>query len=95
MGRGTIKTTFISNNRVCFSCPDDGYNIDDLDALIVAAKFARIQMTAEQEARYSLLSDHLEIDFRIQQERPLHLEPIAKVAGRPVMFRRPCLFCPL
>ena len=41
---GTISTTFqgqSSSLRVLFSCPDNGYTLDDLDALSVAIEHAR------------------------------------------------------
>ena len=48
MTRGTIETTFHGNQRVSFSCPPEGYCIDDLDALLVAIRHARSQLL-EQE----------------------------------------------
>lgn len=48
MARGTIETNYQATDagtRVFFSCPVDGYNADDLDALIVAARIARRKLT--------------------------------------------------
>ena len=47
--RGTISTTFhhhAAGLRVRFSCPPDGYTLDDLDALSVAIDNARRKLDA-------------------------------------------------
>ncbi len=48
MKRGTITTTFHNKQRVSFSCPPDGYCIDDLDALAIAIRFARLKLVEQQ-----------------------------------------------
>ena len=51
MIRGTIRTSFHKLQeglRVRFSCPADGYNLDDLDALRVAIDHARRKLLDTQ-----------------------------------------------
>jgi hypothetical protein len=50
---GTIRTSFHKPNgetRVSFSCPADGYALDDLDALRIAIDHARQQLLKQQLA---------------------------------------------
>ena len=51
MTRGNITTTFHANQRVTFSCPDNGYCIDDLDVLLIAIRHARLKLL-EQEPQH-------------------------------------------
>ena len=51
MTRGTIKTSFHKHHeglRVRFSCPADGYNLDDLDAFRVVIDHARRKILEQQ-----------------------------------------------
>ena len=51
MTRGTIRTSFHTHQeglRVRFSCPVDGYTLDDLDALRVAIDHARRKLLEQQ-----------------------------------------------
>ena len=51
MTRGTIRTSLHKHQeglRVRFSCPADGYNLDDLDALRVAIDHARRKLIGQQ-----------------------------------------------
>ena len=48
MNHGTITTTYHKQQRVSFSCPEHGYNIDDLDALAVAIQHARSRLLEQQ-----------------------------------------------
>ena len=51
MTRGTIRTSFHKHQeglRVRFSCPADGYNLGDLDALRVAIDHARCKLLEQQ-----------------------------------------------
>jgi hypothetical protein len=72
MKRGTIQTTFHNQQRVSFSCPPDGYCIDDLDALAVAIRYARMKLL-EQHARddnsVAVLRGELTSAFNTQQAR--------------------------
>ena len=48
---GTIQTTFNKHRgglRVTFSCPEQGYTLDDLDALRVAIDHARRKVLEQQ-----------------------------------------------
>ena len=50
---GTIRTSIHRQNgifRIRFSCPTDGYTVDDLDALRVAIEHAQRQLTEQQSA---------------------------------------------
>lgn len=50
---GTIRTSFQKHNggfRVRFSCPADGYTVDDLDALRVAIEHAQRHLLKQQLA---------------------------------------------
>jgi hypothetical protein len=61
---GTISTSFqrhAAELRVLFSCPDNGYTLDDLDALAVAIEYARRSFPAQPIATLS--------PFAIQQSR--------------------------
>lgn len=53
MNHGTITTTYHKQQRVSFSCPDDGYNLDDLDALAVAVEHARRNLLEQQAEQAS------------------------------------------
>ena len=51
MTRGTIRTSFHKHQeglRTRFSCPADGYNLDDLDALRIAIDHARRKLLEQQ-----------------------------------------------
>ena len=67
MTRGTIQTTFHGKQRVSFSCPPDGYCIDDLDALLVAIHHARLKL--EPETSVVLPTLELGEAFNQQQSR--------------------------
>jgi hypothetical protein len=48
---GTIRTSIHEHNgepRVSFSCPADGYTVDDLDALRIAITHARRTLLQQQ-----------------------------------------------
>ena len=71
MKRGTITTTFRKQQRVTFSCPVDGYCIDDLDALAIAIRHARRKLSERQvEAdSHTLPTFDLATAFTEQQSR--------------------------
>lgn len=71
MARGNITTTFHGNQRVTFSCPDDGYCIDDLDALLIAIRHARLKLVEEDSKSdvRALPDSDLTHAFAEQQDR--------------------------
>jgi hypothetical protein len=71
MTRGTIQTTFHGKQRVSFSCPPDGYCIDDLDALLVAIHHARPKLLEQvpDDAPATLPVFDLTAAFDQQQSR--------------------------
>ena len=71
MKRGTIETTFHEQQRVSFSCPADGYCIDDLDALAVAIRYARRKILEQQadNNNAALPTVDLATAFSQQQDR--------------------------
>lgn len=66
---GTIHTTYVrhpaSGLRVRFSCPSEGYTLDDLDALVVAIEHARPKLAGQQTV--ARLPIDLEAAFQNQQ----------------------------
>ena len=74
MQRGTVTTTIHQHPkgpRVRFSCPDDGYGIDDLDALEVALALVRRKLLEQQSVTPNsvLASSNLASAFSQQQSR--------------------------
>ena len=73
MTRGNIITTIHNHGglRVRFSCPDDGYTVDDLDALEAAIRHTRRQLLEQKPAapNTDLPTPELTTAFSEQQAR--------------------------
>ena len=71
MTRGNIITSFHNHDgpRIRFSCPDDGYTIDDLDALEAAIRHVRRQVLEQKHDLLVPLTPALNSAFAEQQSR--------------------------
>ena len=68
MHKDTITTTFHPQQRVSFSTPVGGYNVDDLSTLEAAIKHARRKLT-EDPLEVVTTEPNLDEAFAVQCER--------------------------